>query len=330
MNLLLYMLYFWRITKYTITLHFVLAISFALIQVPHFLEIMHGIRFTIYDIFLVMSFRTLEWISAIFTISFISTCIMMLFYDIEKNNLCTICLQLGQKRKYIVNILFFICIIYANLFLCLDGLVVPHARYELKNKMFSITKDKIIAKLIPCHIVSINDWSFAIGQRLTDYKIDHLFIQKEKSAAENFNIMFLVNSATFFNIHYTNVSLSHGIGEIKTDSYVINFEFSDGELYMPEEFFQLPKDDKDKTFFEAENIIEFLKKTKLFFTTFILPFWLFILLFSSGFIRFLAITALFVMLFYSIEVFAFNFYIFTGIAILILLIYRRIEEQCEN
>lgn len=313
-------LYIKRIFYLTIMIHSVLSVTFALLQIPHFMRLIQGVDFTIGDILLALGLRTLEWSSFLLFVSFVSSIFCILGHDI-RNESIILMLQCGKNKNFLIKPAFFLSVLFSFFMLGLQGWWVPTGTLHLKQMLVDFAKEKFIAKIQPKHIVGLKDWSCCIKARPNNNTLEGVILSKK-----NPKVSLIVNESKLTKeAAFMKMEFSQGIGKIELQDKNIMMHFELGELLVPISKLKIKPSEKNKTLFEISNKKDFFQRSLMSFTNIISPFWVHIMFFANIWVIIAASLAFVYIIFTSLSIFHFSFGAFVFAYFGIILIYRKVR-----
>lgn len=311
--------HFRRILKFSLLIQIVLCITFALLQMPHFLKIIQGIQFRFSNITIILLLRTLEWMSFLTLVSMIFASWWVLSEDLQNGALIFL-IQLMKNTKELIHSTIILSVIYAGLFIFLQGWCVPLGTLYLKQILVNIAREKFIASIQPKHIVNLKDWSCCIKSRKANELEGILLNQKKPS------ISLVIKKAKLNNEQaYVNMEFKDGIGKINLPSKKFMIHFEHGDLMVPMTRLKIKGGKKHQTLFQLRSTSEKLKRILIAFSTLLMPFWLLVILLGRFFQKILASIAFIFLIFTSLEILVFQVGTYLFACLIIYYLYRKVD-----
>lgn len=304
-------------------LQVIVTISFLFLQMPHFLSILKGIKFSVLSIIIMVVLKTLEWINFIMIVCFVSALLTIVSNDLRKNNLAVLLIQLGKSKNYILRPMLYISFLFGLFAFLIDGFCVPHANFYLKKQLVEITKQHIITSLQPRHIVSYKEWNFAVQKRNND-ELSGVLLNKENDPS----VTVLIERAQFKNkmqnkkIMYLN--LINGAGRVRHQNQELTVRFKSGKLVAPSSLITAHKTIHNLDLIDLIGSALIFQKLVFVFVSFCVPFFAFSFIYGMRAAKVFSMLSFVGLMLVGMNVLPFSWWIFFLLIAIIYLIYRRV------
>jgi len=316
-----------RVLKFALLLQVIFVFSFAMLQMPHFLGVIKGIKFSFAGVCLMVALRTLEWINPIIMLSIIISMLTVIGLDFSKNNASVLMMQMGQSCKCWFRPVMMISLSYSAVFALMDGVCIPKANLYLKQMLVEVAKDKLISLVQPRNIVPYKDWSFTTLARLSEEDLFGVLVNK----ANDPGITLLVRRMHFDNKKKLHLRLEDGLGKITHNNYTIKLRFKHGKFVGPPSLVTANMTNKNYTIFALRDFVLIMRRLGMALCALLLPFFIFIMLFEVRRIWIVGSAAFVLMLLYSSDVIMpFNAYVFILCMGLVYWVYRNLGSSLEQ
>lgn len=315
-----------RVLKFAFLLQVIFVFSFAMLQMPHFLGVIKGIKFSFGGVCLMVALRTLEWINSIIMLSIMIAMLTIIGLDFSKNNASILMMQMGQSRTCWFRPIMIISLSYAGVFALMDGVCIPKANLYLKQMLVEVAKDKLISLVQPRNIVPYRDWNFTTLSRLSEEDLFGVLVNKEKDPG----ITLLVRRMHFDNKKKLHLRLEDGVGKVTHNNYTIKLRFKHGKFVGPPSLVTANMTNKNYTIFALRDVALIMRRLGMALCALLLPFFVFIMLFEARKIWVLGSAAFVLMLLYSADVIMpFNVYAFIVCMGVVYWVYRKLVHTFE-
>ena len=312
--------YFKRFLKLTLLIQSVNCITFALLQMPHFLRIIQGVEFQIYNISLILILRVLEWFSFLATVSLICSVFWIFSQDFNEG-LESFLIQAGKKVSFIVRPVFFTCAVFSGFFFLFQGWLVPSGTYFLKETLFNLAKEKVISNLRPKHILDVKGWQCCINKKDDFNNLEGVMLNQQKPAIT----VFINHAKMESEFSFVKMMLNEGIGKLDLPNKKVLFHFESGEILLSIDFKKAGQNKRYANFFKVD-FVEKAKRLLFSLTILFLPFFALTFLNKVNVLSVISAFAFVLMIFSSLEILPFNLFVFSLLSAIVYFIYRK--EVC--
>lgn len=297
-----------------------------MLQMPHFLSIIKGVKFDILSIILMLLLRTVEWVSFISIISILCAVLVTLGNDLRANNMENFLIQTAKPKEYLLKPLIILSIGYSFFFVLVEGFCVPCVNYYLKEKLVEIAKNQLINSIQPKNVIPYGNWNFTTLNRISSEDMEGVLLNKEKDPMATI----LIGRMHFDNKRALHLSLYDGVGKVQDAKYSFNIRFKKGRFAGPSSIVHVHKTKRNLNLFEISEISEFFRRFHLAIVILFMPFFSYMMLFGASAQLILCCCAFLYMLFQAIEIMPFNIYLFFALGLAVYLFYKRkvTRRQC--
>lgn len=289
-------------------------------HVPTFLMKMQGFNFGLQNLFILLGLCLLEFFNAMTVVAFVLAVLIVFFYDFILGEIKALMIQIGESSNKLVKIVFLNSFIYGMFFVFNDLFIVPSSNVFLKKRMLELYKEKIFYSIQPRRIVNIPEFGLnvSIFSRDQNKLYGCLFhLEKQRVFGVSKRLIFEKNECL-------NLTLDKTIGKIELPFDTIDIEFEEGEIKANIDIIVIP----DRlSYFNIANWQEFIGRAKILFLSFLITFFVFVLIFGlSWWLKTLNVLAFFVLFADSLNFIKLSFFLYNFLYLFIVLCFIRVKK----
>jgi hypothetical protein len=304
--------YIFRIIVRSFAILFILSLTFALLQMPHFLALIQGIELRFSNIGIILLLKILEWLSFLAIVSFVASVLWVLLSDVQRN-LFILLIQIGKNPKTIISPVLYCSLFFSLFFYFIQGWCVPYGSLYLRQTLVSLAKEKIVSSIRPKHVIKVKGWTCCANQRLGASELNQLMLNQNKPPVTVFiQRAFITNTPNFLKI-----DLKEGIGKVVLKDRNLMFRFQSGDMLLSVDLLKFAKLTRYLGFFDIASFNDRFKRLLFSLSSICVPFFCFTLLGKFSIYSFASLLSFVLLIFSALEILNFHLYIIAGLLFII-------------